>query len=185
MSDSAAASPGELASPPGARRIGLLAVIAAAALLLDVLSKVAVVAWLEGEPPLRLLGGAVYLVVFRNSGAAFSLATGLTWLLTLIAIGVVVAIVRVAGKLRSTAWAVALGLLLGGALGNLVDRIFRAPGPLRGHVVDWISVFSPDGSFFPVFKVADSCITIGGVLLVLLALLGRELDGTRRPARSR
>ena len=119
-------------------------------------------------------------------GAAFSLATGYTWLLTLIAIAVVVVIVRVARRLRSTGWAVALGLVLGGALGNLTDRIFRAPGPLRGHVVDIVSLFAPDGSVWPVFNVADSAIVCGGVLLVLLALLGRELDGTRtaRPHRT-
>jgi signal peptidase II len=74
---------------------------------------------------------------------------------------------------------VALGLVLGGALGNLTDRVFRAPGPLRGHVVDVVSLFAPDGSVWPVFNLADSCIVTGGVLLVLLALTGRELDGTR------
>jgi signal peptidase II len=74
---------------------------------------------------------------------------------------------------------VALGLVLGGALGNLVDRIFRAPGPLQGHVVDVVSLFAPDGSVWPVFNLADSAIVTGGVLLVLLALTGRELDGTR------
>jgi signal peptidase II len=74
---------------------------------------------------------------------------------------------------------VALGLVLGGALGNLADRIFRAPGPLQGHVVDVVSLFAPDGSVWPVFNLADSSIVTGGVLLVLLALTGRELDGTR------
>jgi len=85
----------------------------------------------------------------------------------------------VARRLRSTGWAVALGLVLGGALGNLADRVFRAPGPLRGHVVDVVSLFAPDGSVWPVFNLADSSIVSGGVLLVLLALTGRELDGTR------
>jgi signal peptidase II len=92
---------------------------------------------------------------------------------------VVIVIVRMAGRLRSVGWAVALGLVLGGALGNLADRIFRAPVPLRGHVVDMVSVFAPDGSVFPVFNVADSAICIGAGLLVLLVLLGREADGTR------
>ena len=86
---------------------------------------------------------------------------------------------RIARRLRSTGWAVALGLVLGGALGNLADRIFRAPGPLQGHVVDVVSLFAPDGSVWPVFNLADSSIVTGGVLLVLLALTGRELDGTR------
>jgi signal peptidase II len=98
----------------------------------------------------------------------------------------VMAIVRVAGRLRSRGWAVALGLVLGGALGNLVDRMFRYPGVLRGWVIDFISVFAPDGRIWPVFNAADSAICTGGALLVLLAVLGRELDGTRaRGRRSR
>jgi signal peptidase II len=88
-------------------------------------------------------------------------------------------IIRVARRLRSTGWAVALALVLGGALGNLVDRVFRSPGPLQGNVIDVVSLFAPDGSVWPVFNLADSCIVSGGVLLVLLALTGRELDGTR------
>ena len=160
------------------RRAGLLAATALLALTLDVVTKVVAVALLSGGAPVRLFGGGLYLVLYRNPGAAFSLATGLTWLLTLIALVVVVAIVRLAPRLRSTGWAVGLGLVLGGALGNLVDRFFRAPGPLRGHVVDFLSLFAPDGSVWPVFNLADSAIVSGGVLLVLLALLGRDYDGT-------
>jgi signal peptidase II len=163
----------------GRRRTGLLAAIAAVTLLLDVLSKLVAVAFLEGNPPLKLLGGALYLVVYRNSGAAFSMATGLTWLLSLIALGVVVVIVRLAPRLRSAPWAVGLGLVLGGALGNLVDRLLRAPGLLRGHVVDFLSLLAPDGSVWPVFNLADSAIVCGGVVLVLLAATGRDFDGTR------
>jgi signal peptidase II len=170
-----------LAAP---RTVRLLAVVAALVLVADVVTKVIGVAQLEGREPVRLLGGAVYLVLVRNPGAAFSLATGYTWLLTLIAVAVVVVIVRVARRLRSTGWAVALGLVLGGALGNLADRIFRTPGPLQGHVVDTVSLFAPDGSVWPVFNVADSAIVCGGVLLVVLALLGRELDGTRTSDRT-
>lgn len=175
----ASAPPAASPSPPRRRRIGLLATAACLTLLLDLLSKIAVVAALEGRLPVRLLGGALYLVVFRNSGAAFSMATGLTWLLSLIALAVVVAIIRLAPRLRSPGWALGLGLVLGGALGNLVDRLFRAPGPLRGHVVDFLSLLAPDGSVWPVFNVADSAIVCGGALLVLLAVTGRELDGSR------
>jgi signal peptidase II len=146
-----------------------------------VLSKIVVVAILEGRPPLELLGGGLYLVVFRNSGAAFSMATGLTWLLSLIALGVVVAIVRLAPRLRSTGWAFGLGLVLGGALGNLADRLLRAPGPLRGQVVDFLSLLAPDGSVWPVFNLADSAIVCGGAVLVLLAATGQDFDGPRRP----
>lgn len=161
------------------RRVGLFAITASIVLAADVATKIAAVGLLEGGRPVRLLGGAAYLVLFRNSGAAFSMATGLTWLLTIIAMTVVVVIIRLAPKLRSAGWAVGLGLVLGGAAGNLADRLFRAPGPLRGHVVDFFSVFAPDGSVFPVFNVADSAIVVGGLLLMLLAVLGRDYDGSR------
>ena len=163
----------------GQPTVRLLSVIAAAVLVLDILTKVVAVAQLEDRAPVEILGGLVYLQLVRNPGAAFSLATGYTWLLTIVAIAVVVVIVRVARRLRSTGWAVALGLVLGGALGNLTDRLFRSPGPLQGHVVDVVSLFAPDGRVWPVFNLADSSIVSGGVLLVVLALLGRELDGTR------
>lgn len=166
-------------SAASAGKVRLLALLAVAVLVADIVTKVIGVAELEGRPPVPVLGGLVYLQLVRNPGAAFSLATGYTWILSLVAVAVVVVIIRVARRLRSTGWAVALGLILGGASGNLVDRIFRAPGPLHGHVVDMVSVFAPDGRLFPVFNLADSCIVCGGVLLVLLALLGRELDGTR------
>ncbi len=167
--------------PP--RRGLLLALVAAVVLAADVITKLVVVATLEGEPPVRVLGGLVYLQLVRNPGAAFSMATGMTWVLTLIAISVVLAIVWIMPKLRSIGWSIGLGLVLAGALGNLTDRIFRAPGPLHGHVVDFVSVFAPNGDAFPVFNVADSAISCGGALIVLLALLGRDYDGrsTRRP----
>ncbi|MGH4012684.1 MAG: signal peptidase II [Pseudonocardiaceae bacterium] len=179
---------GAAADEPGTdlarRRTGLLIATAGVVLLLDVVSKVVAVATLSGQAPVRVLGGGLYLVLYRNPGAAFSLATGLTWLLSLIALGVVVVIIRLTPRLRSAGWAVGLGLVLGGALGNLVDRMFRAPGPLRGHVVDFLSLLAPDGSVWPVFNLADSAIVCGGVLLVLLAAAGREFDGSRsrRPA---
>jgi signal peptidase II len=160
-------------------KVRLLSAIAAVVLVVDIVTKVVAVARLEGREPVELLGGAVYLVLVRNPGAAWSMATGYTWVISLIVIAVVIVIIRVAARLRSTGWAVALGLVLGGALGNLVDRIFRSPGPLRGHVVDMVSVFAPDGTFFPVFNAADSAVVCGGILLVLLALTGREMDGTR------
>jgi len=161
----------------------LLGVLATVVFAADVVTKVVGVALLEGSEPVRLLGGAVYLVLVRNPGAAFSLATGYTWLLTLVAGAVVIAIIRISRRLRSTGWAVALGLVLGGALGNLADRLFRTPGPFLGHVVDTVSLFAPDGSVWPVFNLADAAIVSGGALLVVLALLGRELDGTRTGGR--
>ncbi|WP_404799970.1 signal peptidase II [Actinoalloteichus fjordicus] len=174
----AAGSPGQAEASLPRRRVGLLALAALLVLALDIVTKVVAVATLEHRPPVELFGGGLYLVLFRNPGAAFSMATGMTWLLTLIAIGVVIGILWIAPRLRSVGWGIGLGLVLGGALGNLVDRLFRAPGPLEGHVVDFLSLFAPDGSVWPVFNVADSSLVSGGVLLVLLAFLGKDYDGT-------
>jgi signal peptidase II len=151
-------------------------------IVLDLVTKTLVVAHLQHRPPLRLLGGALYLVHTRNTGAAFSLGRGNTVLLSLFAIGVVVYISRTARTLRSTGWAVSLGLILGGAIGNLIDRIFRSPGVLRGAVVDFISVFSDSGRVFPVFNVADSCLVVGACLLVLLVFRGVKPDAVEPPA---
>ena len=160
-------------------RTRLLLSLAAAVLLADLVTKLVVVATVEPGEDIRLLGGALYLTHLRNTGAAFSFAEGFTVLFTLVAVAVAVVIVRAARRLFSTAWAVTLGLVLGGALGNLIDRIFRDPGFLRGGVVDFLSVFGPDGSVFPVFNVADSAIVCGGILGALLALRGIEFDGSR------
>jgi signal peptidase II len=163
------------------RRIGLFLAVAFVALALDVLSKVLVVAQLSGDAPKRTLGGLVYLDLARNSGAAFSLGTGFTVILTAVAAVVVVIILRTASRMHSVGWAVSLGLILGGALGNLSDRIFRAPGVGRGHVVDWISVFGPNGEHWPIFNIADSAICCGAVLAAILALRGIDLDGGAGP----
>jgi signal peptidase II len=164
------------------RRIILFAVVADLILALDAISKAVVVAKLpEDHEPVRVLGGMFYLQQTRNSGAAFSLGTGFTIILTAIAIGVVIFIVRTAGRMRSTGWAIALGLILGGALGNLADRVFRAPGIGRGHVVDWISAFAPNGDKWPIFNIADSAIVCGAILAAILALLGIDIEG--RPSR--
>ncbi|MGH3240858.1 MAG: signal peptidase II [Spirillospora sp.] len=152
----------------------MLVAVALAALAADIVSKTVVVATLQDEEPIRLLGGLLTLRETRNSGAAFSIGTGYTIVFTLIACGVVVAILRTARNLRSVPWAICLGLLLGGAVGNLIDRMLREPAPLKGHVVDWIQV--PN---FPVFNLADSAIVCGGVLAVLLAARGLQVDGTR------
>jgi signal peptidase II len=152
--------------------------------LADLASKLLVVATIDRGENIRLLGGALYLTHARNTGAAFSFAEGFTVVFTLIAAAVAVVIVRTARRLFSTGWAVALGLVLGGALGNLVDRVFREPGFLRGGVVDFVSVFGPDGQVYPIFNVADSAIVCGGVVGVLLALRGIEFDGSRAADRA-
>jgi signal peptidase II len=168
-----------LAAPP-ARRVALFTAVALAVLGLDLISKTIVVAQLGDRGPVRLLGGALYLLETRNAGAAFSVGTGATVLLTAVALVVIAVIVRAARRMRSIGWAVALGLILGGALGNLTDRLFRSPGFGRGHVVDWISLFSSDGHVWPVFNVADSAIVCGAVTAGVVALLGIEFDGSRR-----
>lgn len=166
------------AAVPVASRSRLLLLIGLAVLTLDVLSKVAVVATLADREPLRLLGGVLYLTEARNTGAAFSFATGATEVFTVIAVVVVLLLVRGSRRVRSTGWAVCLGLILGGAGGNLVDRLLRDPGVFRGAVIDFLSLFDPYGQVWPVFNLADSAIVCGGVLAVILSLRGREIGGS-------
>jgi signal peptidase II len=154
----------------------LLVLLALNTVVLDAATKALVVEKLEGRTPVRLLDGLLTFDVSRNSGAAFSFAQGATVLFTLIAVGVVVVIVRTLPRLRSNGWAITLGLLLGGAVGNLVDRLTRAPGIGRGAVVDFIHL-----PHFATFNVADSAITLGAVTAVLLSLRGIEVDGSHRP----
>jgi lipoprotein signal peptidase len=160
--------------PDRPRRVGLLFGVAAAVLVTDVITKVIVVATLKPLHPVRVVGALLQLDLVRNSGAAFSFGTSMTIVFTLIAVGVIVFIVRTSRRLHSVPWAVTLGLLLGGAAGNLTDRLLRSPGAFRGDVVDWIQL-----PHWPVFNVADSCIVCGGFLAVVLAARGIRLDGSR------
>ncbi|MFF2808080.1 signal peptidase II [Streptomyces sp. NPDC058000] len=154
----------------GGRRIPLLLAIAGFAYALDLCSKLFVVEKLEYHAPVPVLGTWLELRVMRNSGAAFGMGGAMTFVFTLIAVAVAVAIVRLARKLHSLPWAIALGLLLGGALGNLTDRLFRAPGGLRGAVVDFLAVRG-----FSVMNFADCAIVCGGVLIVYCSFRGWEL----------
>jgi signal peptidase II len=161
------------------RALTLLLGTAVVAVILDqVVKEVSTNNLVEGEP-VRILGGLIYLSLLRNSGAAFSLGEDYTWIFPLVTIAVVVWIGFMTRKLRSLPWAIALGLVLGGALGNLIDRLFRAPGVMHGHVVDMISLFGPYAEYFAVFNIADSCLSVGVVLAVLLELTGRQRDGSR------
>jgi lipoprotein signal peptidase len=155
------------------RRIGILLAVAVAVLALDIVSKALVVAYLANRQ-IHLLGGFLTLRESRNPGAAFSLGTSLTVMYSAIAVAVIVVILRTSRRIRSLPWAITLGLLLGGATGNLMDRIFRSPGLFRGWVVDWIQV-----PHWPVFNLADSAIVCGGILAVLLSARGIRLDGRR------
>jgi signal peptidase II len=143
-------------------------------LALDVTTKYLAVDRLADRGPVEVIDGVLRLQLVRNSGAAFGLASGLTIVLSLVAAGVIVVILRTAWSLRSGMWAVALGLVLGGAVGNLGDRIFRSPGLFRGRVIDFLEL-----PHWPVFNLADSCIVTGGALIVLLSLRGIRYDGTR------
>ena len=158
----------------------MLAGVAAFVLAADVITKALVVMHLRPDEPVHVLGDVLMLDLLRNPGAAFSVGTGDTIVFTAIAVGVVIYIARTARNLRSVGWAITLGLLLGGAIGNLADRIFRAPGLFRGNVVDWIELTR----YWPVFNIADSAIVCGGILTVLLAMFGYHLDGTRGDRRA-
>ncbi|WP_199812408.1 signal peptidase II [Streptomyces sp. NRRL S-337] len=154
----------------GKRRIPLLLAVACLAYAVDLFSKLAVVAKLEHHDPVNVIGAWLQLRVIRNSGAAFGMGGASTVVFTVIAVAVALAIVRLARRLYSVPWAIALGLLLGGALGNLTDRLFRTPGQLQGAVVDFISVRG-----FSVMNLADWAIVCGGVLIVFFVFRGWEL----------
>ena len=162
--------------PPTDRRglFGLMAVTAVLAYLADQLTKAWALGNLDPGAPVNLVGDLIRLNLIRNPGAAFSIGNGATWVLTLIAFGVLVVIIRTARRIGSRGWALALGLLLGGAMGNLTDRMFREPAPGRGHVVDFIDYF---GLF--IGNVADIAIVGAAVVIGVLALRGVGVDGKR------
>ncbi|MDO3687068.1 signal peptidase II [Micromonospora sp. C28ISP2-4] len=164
---------------PRRKAVGLLLGVSLFSLLADLGTKQLALAELTGREPVSLLGGAVYLSLTRNSGAAWSIGSDHTWVFPIITFVVIGWITWMALRLRSLPWAVSLGLVLGGALGNLIDRIFRAPGHFVGHVVDMISLFDPYGQVWPVFNLADSSLVCGVVLAVFLELTGRQRDGSR------
>ena len=151
-----------------ARRAPLLVAVAAAALVLDQLSKAWVVATLEGRPPIRVIPGVLSLSYTTNSGGAFGLGRSAPWIFagaTILVSGVIVVVSR---RPMGRATAVGLGLILGGALGNLADRALNGSG-LRGEVTDFI-----DLQIWPVFNLADSCIVVGAVLMVAYSMVQKE-----------
>lgn len=176
-SEEQAATDGQAATdeqrPKGKRKILALFAVAVFAYALDLVSKMIVVAKLEHHEPIEIIGDWLQFNAIRNAGAAFGMGEAFTVIFTCIAAAVIVVIVRLARKLYSMPWAIALGMLLGGALGNLTDRIFRAPGVFEGAVVDFIA---PKG--FAVFNLADSAIVCGGFLIVILSFRGLDPDGT-------
>ncbi len=181
--DPAEPRPGPAAGLPAERRrvlFGALVTLAVVTYAADQLGKAWAVSTLTDQPPRSIVGTALQLDLIRNPGAAFSVGTGSTWVLTLIAVVVLVVIVRTSRRLGSTGWAWALGLLLGGALGNLTDRIVREPGLGQGHVIDFINY---NGWF--IGNVADIAIVSAAVLIGILAVTGRSVDGTRETRETR
>ena len=173
------------ASPtgPGRRprvRTGALVVFGVIALVgyaADVLTKVLAVEHLTGQPPQQVVGDALTLYLARNPGAAFSTGTSYTLVLTCVAAAAAVAVLWAVRRLRSTGWAIGLGFLMAGVLGNLTDLRFRSPCVFRGHVVDFIQL--PN---WPIFNVADVCINIAAGVIILQAVRGVSIDGSRSRA---
>lgn len=162
-------------SASGPARRDLYAVVGAVAgvtLLADQGSKWWALRTLAPGETQELVGHWITLHLIRNAGAAFSLGDGATWLLTVISLGILGWVLSAVRRVGHRGWALALGLLLGGAVGNLVDRFFRAPGPGQGHVVDFIDYFG-----FFVGNVADIAIVVAAGLVMLLALRGVEISG--------
>jgi len=162
------------------RLMALLTGLTVVVLIIDQVAKAWAVASLVPGERTPVIGALLGLSLVYNPGAALSIATGMTWLLTVVALAVAVVIVRASRRIGSTGWAVALGLLLGGALGNLIDRLFREPSFGRGEVVDFIAY-----AHVFVGNVADVAIVVAAVVIVLLSMRGIRIDGTLEPARAR
>jgi signal peptidase II len=159
---------------PGRSATSLAFVVAGVALLVDLASKHLAVRELTGRPPVQVIGDLLQLRLVRNPGAAFSAGESFTPVISVVALVATCVVSYYAFRVRHRGWAVALGLLLAGVAGNLADRLFRAPGPFHGHVVDFFAL-----PHWPVFNVADICIDIAGALFVLFLVRGVRLDGSR------
>jgi signal peptidase II len=133
--------------------------------LFDLATKSWALANLDSRTPIKLIGSVLQLTLVKNPGAAFSFAEGATVVFSIFACFVVAAIAYYSFKITSKGWSVVLGLALGGILGNLSDRIFREPGFLTGHVIDWIEL--PN---WPVFNIADSAIVVAASIAVILSI---------------
>ena len=139
--------------------------IAWAVWLIDFATKVWAINNLSASNPTKIIGSFLQLTLIRNSGAAFSLAQGATIIFTFFALSVVGVIAYFAPRITSRGWSVVFGLALGGVLGNLTDRIFRAPGYFLGHVIDWIEL-----THWPVFNLADTAIVVAAAIAVVLSI---------------
>jgi len=161
---------------PRGGAILLVVGLAVGVVLVDQLTKLAAITWLTEGVPVRVLGPVAGFQLERNAGAAYSLGAGYTWIFAIVAAAVAVFIIVATRRIRSLGWATVFGLLLGGTIGNLADRLFREPSFGMGHVVDFIAI--PWLGF--ICNAADIAITAAMVVFVILILLGRGLDGSRR-----
>lgn len=157
------------------RALVLLGVVAVGALALDQLAKALIVQNLAEHESVQVIGELLRFHFVRNPGAAFSIASGFTWIFSIVAVGVIAVIIVLARRIRARSWAWMLGLLLGGALGNVIDRLFREPSFGMGHVIDFIQVWG----FPAIFNIADIAICTAMGLFLLLTVRGVHLDGTR------
>jgi signal peptidase II len=173
--DAGTASTGSRRQPVSGRAIASLALVALLVLGADQLTKFLVVSNLTVGERNPVLGELLQFVFVKNSGAAFSLASGSTWIFSIAASAVTVFIIVFSHRIRSLAWAVLFGMLLGGTLGNLLDRLFREPSFGLGHVIDFIQVWG----FPAIFNVADIFIVSSMGLFIILSIRGVRLDGTR------
>jgi signal peptidase II len=160
------------ASHSGRSRLRLLLGIAVGAWSIDLASKVVAQSELADRGPVEVLGSLLRLNLTHNAGAAFSTGTSVTPVIAVFAAVAFVVVLVLATRVRTTGWAWALGLLLAGIAGNLTDRIFREPGPLRGHVIDFLQL-----PHWPIFNVADICINAAAVLIVAQSVRGVPLRG--------
>ncbi|MEY3354518.1 MAG: hypothetical protein RLZZ302_73 [Actinomycetota bacterium] len=133
--------------------------------LIDLGTKVWAVEVLSSRANVKVIGSFLQLTFVQNSGAAFGIGAGSTIIFTFFALAVLIFITRYALQITSKGWALVCGLVLGGILGNLTDRIFREPSFLQGHVIDWIQI--PN---WPVFNIADSAIVIAAVVAIILTI---------------
>nr|WP_245190102.1 signal peptidase II [Leucobacter exalbidus] len=156
-------------------------VLAAVVWIVDQTTKNWVVGHLVERETVQVFGEVLQWHFVRNPGAAFSMATGSTWIFTILAAVVAIVILTQLRRLRSLPWAIFLGLLLGGVLGNLTDRLTRAPGFPEGHVIDFIStpwmwLWFPEA----IYNIADIAIVGGMILFIGITLLGIPIDGSGR-----
>lgn len=164
----------DIQQSPASRKVLLAYFVAVVALGIDAVTKVLAVHRLGDRGPVHVVGDLLQFELARNPGAAFSTGTSYTPVISVAALVAAVVVAWYIRRVRSIGWAWAFGLLLAGIVGNLGDRIFREPGPFRGHVVDFLAL-----PHWPIFNIADVCINIAAVLILIQALRGIHLDGSR------